>query len=259
MWYHLTRTTVRAHTDAYGLLLNRPWPPDTLSVKVKNPWRSVSQLVRDPEAAPAEQSMFQLDSLFLCPCLPPLTRVKQHWDDTICAGQDGFKLSTFEIHWTSLFNHLFTVVFITYLLRRHALELWVPHKLYRNWRHCKKKEKKKKYVQGKRTTFYDVASYCLKKWLLASHQNNSLCGEVGGLILHQNSLYLDAYLFMMRHPPRQALSVLYFIKIIFQKESLFFSSPSHLLSQAPAEGVRSPTSRAVQKRNEEIWSKWSHE
>lgn len=193
-----------------------------LSVKVKNPWRSVSQLVCDPEATPGEQSMLQLNSLFLCP-LPASfdtgeTTLRWHLS---CAGQDGFKLSTFEIHWTRLFNHLFTVVFIMYLLRRRALDLWAPYKLYRYWRHWKKKK-----VQGKRATFYDAASYCLKKWLLASRWNNSLCGEVGGLILHQNSLYLDSYLFMMRHPPRQAPSVLYFIKIIFHKESLFSPLPA---------------------------------
>lgn len=62
--------------STHGLLLNRPCPHNALSVKVKDPRRSVSQLLRDPEVTLAEETGSQWNRLFLAPASFP-TGVKK--------------------------------------------------------------------------------------------------------------------------------------------------------------------------------------
>lgn len=147
-------------------------------------------------------------------------------------AQDGFKLNPLEMDWTRLFNHhifIFTSALIMYLLRRRALDLWARHKMYLNWGHCKK--------NASWGTFY-VTSHCLRKWLLASCQNNLLNRFFSFFFLCiQNSLHLDGlFVYDESSSPLSSEWSLHH-QNPFSIRKLVFFSPSHLFSRAAAKGV----------------------
>lgn len=92
---NLTRAAIRA---SHGLLLNRPCPHNEPLVKVKEPRRSVSQLLRDPEVRAAEETGFQWSCLFLALPLFEQWRSSSKKKRHIAGvGQDGFKLKPLEM------------------------------------------------------------------------------------------------------------------------------------------------------------------
>lgn len=92
---------------------HRPCPPNTLLVKVKDPWRSAPQLVRGPRATWAARVVLWLESRLHFSSSPaPYATVWRVWNDVeacpLRLGQNGF----YTAHTRDLMNTFFNQTFI---------------------------------------------------------------------------------------------------------------------------------------------------
>lgn len=143
-WYYWERSfkillpsNEGCNQSTHGLLLNRHCPHNALMVKVKDPRRSVSQLLRDPEVTLAEVTGFHWKCLFLASSsLFDAGEEALRWH-VVYPMSDKMGLNWIHLRWTEqgflIITYLFsTSTLIMYLLWRRALDLWALHKMYLN-------------------------------------------------------------------------------------------------------------------------------